>query len=160
MQPIWVIGYCCAQHHLSACLSIHKSICLSVQWCCSCYPSIAHNIQQILFIFDTAMTQHESYWLWGIYVHFLWFCGTFMKFYEYTDWLVFGPAVVTTVQPTICNEFCSHLRQPFTLVGAWTLSIMGTLCQFSSILWHFEILWIHWLVFAACFCYHCTAHYM
>ena len=53
--------------------------------------------------------------------------------------------LVITLQPTIFNGSCSYLAQPFTLVGAWTLLIIGFVCSFSGILWHFEILWIHWL---------------
>ena len=52
---------------------------------------------------------------------------------------------------------CAHLRgtyacpvlyftQLLTLVGAWTLLIMGSMCTFSRILWYFKILQIHWLV--------------
>ena len=55
------------------------------------------------------------------------------------------PAFVTTLQPTIFNGFCSYSVQPITLVAAWTLLIVGFLCLFSSIQWHFEILWMHWL---------------
>ena len=44
------------------------------------------------------------------------------------------PALVTLLQSTICNGFCSYFIQPLTLVRAWTLSIMGSLCSFCRIL--------------------------
>ena len=54
------------------------------------------------------------------------------------------PVLVTTLQSTIFNGPCSYLVQPLTLVETWILSIMGFLCSFCRIQWHFEI-WIHWL---------------
>ena len=53
--------------------------------------------------------------------------------------------LVTTLQPTIYNRFCSYFTQLLTLVGAWNLLIMGSMCSFSRILWYFKILQIHWL---------------
>ena len=35
------------------------------------------------------------------------------------------PALVTTLQPTIYNGFCSYFTQSLTLVGTWTLLIIG-----------------------------------
>ena len=35
--------------------------------------------------------------------------------------------------PQYCHGFCSYSVQPKTLVGAWTLLIMGFLCWFSGI---------------------------
>ena len=69
------------------------------------------------------------------------------------------PAIGTTLQPTIFNGFCSYLVQPLTLVGPWTLLIMGSLCWFSRILWDFEILGKYWRIgIWGCPCYRSTAH--
>ena len=47
--------------------------------------------------------------------------------------------VCGSIQPSLY----SPLLCPLTFVGAWTLLIVGSLCLFSRILWHFEISWIH-----------------
>ena len=47
--------------------------------------------------------------------------------------------------PQYCHGFCSYSVQPKILEGAWTLLIMGFLCWFSGIQWHFENFWLHWL---------------
>ena len=57
-------------------------------------------------------------------------------------WLVLGPALFTTLQPTICDESWSYLGQPLALVRAWTLLIIGSLWLFIRMPQHFEILWI------------------
>ena len=45
------------------------------------------------------------------------------------------PALVTTLQPTLSNRYCSYLGQLLTLEGTWTLLIMGFLCSFSRVQW-------------------------
>ena len=57
-------------------------------------------------------------------------------------WLVLGPALFTTLQPTICDESWSYLGQPLALVRAWTQLIIGSLWLFIRMPHHFEILWI------------------
>ena len=52
---------------------------------------------------------------------------------------------ICVARPQLVNGPCSYLFQPLTLVWARILLIMGFLCSFSRIQWHFEILWIHWL---------------
>ena len=67
--------------HLSVRLSVHPALVTAMQ------PTIFNRfclyLEQPLIL-----EEHEPYLLWGLYVYFLVSCGT-LKFYEYTDWLVF-----------------------------------------------------------------------
>ena len=83
-QPIRAIGYCCALHHLSLCLSICPSV-LYVRSALinTLQPTIVNGFYSY-WVQPMTLVEHESYWFWGFYVHFL---GSTLKFCEYTDWL-------------------------------------------------------------------------
>ena len=48
--------------------------------------------------------EHEPYWLWGIYVNFLGFCGTLKIYYT-----LIGVCPCYALQPTIFHRFCSSV---------------------------------------------------
>ena len=62
-----------------------------------------------------------------------------------SPWISVRPAFVTTLQSTIFNGTCSYLVQPLTFVGTWSKLVVGFLCSYSRIQWHFEVLLMHWL---------------
>ena len=96
------------------------------------YRSMAHSIERILFIFGTAID------LWGLCNGIPWHFGIL---WIHTLTGAWSPTSLSLHGPQF-NGSCSYLVQPLTLVGAWTLLDMDSLCSFSSILWHFEVYWI------------------
>ena len=115
------------------------------------YRSTAHNIWRILFIFYTAidLSRIMNSWLWGLYIRFLGFCGTW-KLYEYIYWLhdVWDLPLLplTALQPTLFNGFCSYLIQALTLVRVWILLIIKSIWLCFVALWNFTNTdWLFWV---------------
>ena len=111
-------------------------------------PSVCPSVAPLLplyspqYVTDSVHISH-SYWTLLImgsmctFSRILWY----FKILQ-IHWLVLGPALFTTLQPTICDESWSYLGQPLALARAWTLLIIGSLWLFLRMPQHFEILWI------------------
>ena len=57
--------------------------------------------------------------------------------------MFWGPPYIPLYSPQYFNRSYSYLAQPLSLVEPWTFLTMESLCSFSMMLWHFEVLWMH-----------------
>ena len=117
---------------------------LAVGWLTHILTISPHTLQYLMFLIYVLHTEwtyiHHKFY--PLPIQAIGYCGALRCLSVRPS---VHPALATTLQSTIFNTSDSCLVQPLTLVGAWTPLIMGPLCSFCRIQWHFKISWIHWL---------------